>query len=219
MSSVSKEIIYYTNNICDEWIMDFVMNKLKEVRLPIISVSHKPMDFGRNIVVDLPSARESIFKQIVIGLQASTADVVYLVEHDVLYHREHFQHEPRNVQHFLYNQNVWQVDVETGTATFRESKRTSQLIAYRDELLYYFDQLAERMKNPYGGMIGVAPRTHRIEGVNTNGVRGFMSEWPNIDFRHKDNISKYVHTNEIEATGVPLWGETEGRFGKWFSRL
>ena len=217
-----KGLIYYTNNKCDKVIMDAVIKRLNKIcaGMEIISVSHKPMNFGKNIVMDLPSEAQSIFKQIYRGLQESKADVIYLAEHDVIYHPSHFEFEARHKDHFYYNQNVWQVDAKTGQALYRRSKRTSQLVVYKNTLMEYLDKLMERIeKGGYKSGLGVSPMTHQIHGIRFHGLRGFRSEYPNIDIRHKDNFSNFVRTNEELVDGVPGWGKTEGRFNEFLDEI
>ena len=202
--------------------MDAVINRLsricKDKNLEIISVSQKPMNFGKNIVMDLPSETQSIFKQIYRGLQETKAEIVYLAEHDVLYHPSHFEFEPRYKAHFYYNSNIWQVDAETGQALFKRSKRTSQLVIYKDALIQYLDKLRERIeKGGYKSSLGVSPMTHQIHGIRNRGLRSFTSEYPNIDIRHKDNLSKFVHTNEELFDSVHGWGKTLGRFKEFLA--
>ena len=212
---MTKGIIYYTNNKCDKVIMDSVIKRLKKIctDMEIISVSHKPINFGKNIVMDLPSEAQSIFKQIYRGLQESKADIVYLTEHDVLYHSSHFEFKPRFKDHFCYNQNVWQVDAETGQALWRRSKRTSQLVIYRNTLIEYFDKLFKRIaQGGYKAGLGVSPMTHRIRGIRSHGLREFRSEYPNIDIRHKNNFSNFIRTDEKLVDSLPYWGKTKGRF-------
>jgi hypothetical protein len=148
-------------------------------------------------------------------LKASTADVVYLVEHDVLYHPSHFDFIPSDPSNFYYNQNVWQVDAETGQALFRKSKRTSQLVTYRDTLIKYFEELfkvIEKRKPGHKTLMGIAPMTHKIAEMRVHGLRTFKSEYPNIDIRHKDNFSHFVRKEEQLTDEVPGWGITLGRF-------
>jgi hypothetical protein len=212
MTYPSKGAIFYTNNILDDKIFNTVLDRLKEltVGMEVVSVSHKPVDFGRNIVVDLPSGKRSIVEQINIGLQASTADVVYLVEHDVLYHPSHFKFIPKGKEDFCYNTNVWQLDVETGKALFRKSKRTSQLVVYREALLGYFEIFLEHIKKRgYRNRFGIAPLTHANCGVEKYHLKVFKSEYPNIDIRHKDNFTNFVRTDEVLVDEVPGWGKTK----------
>jgi hypothetical protein len=214
-------IIYYTNNILDERIFNACLDQLKKVTegMEVISVSHKPIDFGKNIVVKLPSGKKSIVEQINIGLQASTADIVYLVEHDVLYHPSHFKFIPKGKEDFCYNTNVWQLDFDSQQARFRNSKRTSQLVVYRESLLGYFEIFLEHIKKRgYRNCFGIAPLTHANCGVEKYHLKIFKSEYPNIDIRHKDNFSpSYEWTKEdIPAEELPGWGKIKDIYDFYF---
>lgn len=215
-----KGVIYYTNNILDEKIFNGCLNQLKKVTegMEIVSVSHKPVDFGKNIVVDLPSSPESILRQIYIGLENISSDLIYLVEHDVLYHPSHFENIPRRSIHYLYNQNIWQID-EIGQAIYRKTKRTSQLIVYRETLKNYLELVFKRIeRRGYRVMMGVAPMTHQIDGINFSGLRGFDSEFPNIDIRHKDNLTKaYIPTKkDLISNEVFGWGKVKDIYDLYF---
>ena len=58
------------------------------------------------------------FRQILAGLEALDTDVVFMVEHDVLYHPSHFDFTPPERDIFYYNRNTWKVNAETGHAVF-----------------------------------------------------------------------------------------------------
>ena len=59
-----KSVIYYTHNICDEKIFSAVQKTILKSGLPIVSVSLKPIDFGKNIVLDLEPGIVTMTKQI-----------------------------------------------------------------------------------------------------------------------------------------------------------
>ena len=214
---MKRGIVYITNNVCDEEILNSVRKRLLRIRdMDIVSVSHKPIDFGRNIVVEFPSCAESIIRQLFIGAEKSNADLLYIAEHDVLYHGSHFEFVPNLKHHFCYNINVWQVDYLTGKAMFRMSKRTSQLVVYRDAFLEYMDEWIRIIdRDGYNKYMGVSPKSHKINGLTSAGLKRFSSFAPNIDIRHNDNFSNFVYTNEINSDGVPLWGKTINNFNKY----
>ena len=63
-------IIYYTSNKEDEAFEGKTRKKLLEVcgDIPIISVSQKPIDFGKNICVgDVGACDANLYRQIQIG--------------------------------------------------------------------------------------------------------------------------------------------------------
>ena len=87
---MTKGILYYTNNRLDDKIFKAVQKQLLTIGLPIVSVSLKPIDFGQNIVLDLPTGLVTLTKQILKGLEAITTEVVFFAECDVLYNQSHF---------------------------------------------------------------------------------------------------------------------------------
>ena len=217
---IKKSIIYYTDNSCDEKILKICQKQLLECvnENEIISVSHKPICFGSNIVMDVPRCSISIFKQIYEGLKKANGDIIFLVEHDVLYHPNHFENIEIERALFYYNQNRYQVDWNTGTALFRRTLCTSHLIADREKLINYFNSFFA-IVNDIGyskSKMGFAPATHKfIKGFS---IKKFMSECPNIDIRHNNNWTKtrwrkeeYKDKNAIQdwrfVEEIPYWGK------------
>ena len=105
-----KGIIYYTSNRLDERIMKMNQELILKSGLPIVSCSLRPIDFGKNIVLNLDRGVHTMYKQILTALEASEADYVFFCEHDVLYHPTHFDFETTNDEIFYYNTNVWKWD-------------------------------------------------------------------------------------------------------------
>jgi hypothetical protein len=130
---------------------------MKKWKYPVYSVSQKPINFGINRVMRLESSILSMYKQIYEGLKRCETDVVFLIEHDVLYHPSHFDFTPERQDHFYYNQNEWHVDSETGKTVFYYQHDTSQLCAYRSLLLAHFERAIEINKDRFHSGYGVSP--------------------------------------------------------------
>jgi len=164
-------ILYYTSNKLDEKIQKLVCNRLLLVGLPIVSVSLKPMDFGKNIVLDLKPSPDSMLKQIIAGLEASS-DYVFLCEHDVLYDSSHFiKHDGDK---FYFNTNVWKLKWMTDHVVWTDDlQQLSGMSGKRDVLLKHFKSL-EKFDRHY------EPRDNR---------ENYSSEFPNIDIRHDKNLT------------------------------
>lgn len=231
-SNLRKGVVYYTDNRCEERIASACRANLKNIcnGIGIVSVSHWPIpDFGRNIVMSgLPRDSVSLFTQILEGLRAIDADIVYLVEHDVLYHPSHFDYIPPSDDRFYYDRNRWQVCSETGRALFRLTKCTSLLVSYKAPLLEHFTNLvAIIQKQGYSRRrMGFAPGTHRIDGMQIFTTGHYMAEQPSIDIRHNNNFTpnrwkkKEFHSHSVtkgwkEADEVPGWGKTKDRFDEF----
>jgi hypothetical protein len=226
----SKGIVYYTDNQLDENIADTARSRLREYN--VVSVSLEPIDLGENIVVNAERGYLTMFKQILAGLEASTADIVYFCEHDVLYHQSHFDFVPPRDDTFYYNENCWKVDAGSGKALFYYAKQTSGLCAYRKLLLEHYRKRVEMVEaHGFTRRMGFEPGTHnRKERVDDYGSESWMSEYPNIDIRHKNNLtasrwSKDEFRNQqytkgwTESGEVPGWGVTEGRFKEFLDEV
>ncbi len=224
---LSKGIIYYTDNRLDGKIMRTVQRQiLKSCNgHKIVSVSLSPINFGENITLALDRGYLTMFKQILAGIEASKSDIIFLVEHDLLYHPSHFDFIPEKKDVFYYNENRWFVDAETGRALFYNAKSTSGLCAYRDLLLEHYRKRVERVEREgFTRRLGFEPGNHPYpRGVDNYGSEAYFSKFPNIDIRHKKNLTPSRWSQDEfrskknlyawkEADEVPFWGRTKGRF-------
>jgi len=171
----------------------------------------------------LESSALTMFKQILKGIEECDSDVIFLTEHDVLYHPCHFEFIPPKKDVFYYNRNTWKVDVKTGRALFYYTQQVSGLCAYRDLMLEHYTVRVERVeKDGFTRRMGFEPGNHKTpRGVDDYGYDVWMSEHPNIDFRHKHNLTanrwdKKQFRREPKgwkmADDVPFWGQTKGDF-------
>jgi glycosyltransferase involved in cell wall biosynthesis len=230
--SPTKSILYYTDNRLDASIMTACQRQLKKAGLPIISVSLQPLPFGKNIVINADRGPLTMFRQILAGLEATDADVVFLCEHDCAYHPSHFGFTPERADLFYYNNNLWKVDVESGRALFHYSNHTSQLCACRSLLLeHYRKRVAMVERDGFSRRLGFEPGTHnRKERVDDYKCSTWMSEYPNLDIRHGQNLTRTRWNRDefrnqkytqgwTEADEVPGWGRTAGRMDALLSEV
>ena len=191
------------------------------------------MEFGYNRVLDLERGILTMFRQILLGLMDSTADVVFFCEHDVLYSPSHFDFVPQRKGVYYYNENTYKVDAKTGQALFYYTKQTSGLCAYRSLLLEHYRLRVARMEQEgrYDRRIGFEPGCHRYpRGIDRYKAERWMSAVPNIDIRHGGNLTPSRFKQEQfrnpqsclgwkMADEVPGWGRTKGRFNEFLSEL
>lgn len=98
-------VIYYTSNrenpVFEKRIQDALVKTVDG--LPIVSVSQKPMELGRNICVGPHRANPiNMLKQISSGLGAADTRFVVLAEADVLYPSSYFAFVPPRDDVFYY---------------------------------------------------------------------------------------------------------------------
>ena len=159
--------------------------------IPIVSTSLKPMGFGNNIHLPLERGYLTMFKQILAGLEASEAEIIFLSEHDVLYHPSHFDFTPPDKNTFYYNQNVWFLRTTDGHALHYDVNQLSGLCGFREALITHFkERVAIVEKEGFSRRMGFEPMTHgRIKWQNIFKLGTWKSEYPNIDIRHPGNAT------------------------------
>jgi hypothetical protein len=107
---MNKTIIYYSSNaedpIFEQKIMDNVKKQVGDI--PIISVTQKPVNLGRNICVgEKPLCYSNAFKQLLIGLKEAKTEFCIAAESDVLYPPEYFTFTPELKDKPYRYTNVW----------------------------------------------------------------------------------------------------------------
>jgi len=211
-------ILFYTANLPPEPFASNIRKALLEVTrgIPIISISHKPMDFGTNICVgDLPHTHYSMFKQIWIGAQNAKTKYVACCEDDTLYTSRYFEYRPTdNV--FAYNQNRYRVYKDCFALRYLGRHPTTSgmwnCIAPTELMV---ETLGKRFeKFPVSGSLvhwGEPGRyDHRLGLPRPQSYR-FYASIPNVTFSHRGLggkrpiISKY---DTIERE-LPYWGKAE----------
>jgi hypothetical protein len=103
-------IIYYTHNreypLFERKIQENILNKCGG--LPIVSVSHKPIDFGVNICVgEQQLSYSNVLRQTLIGLKEAKTEFCLAAEDDCLYPPEYFQFTPATKDNVYRYTNIF----------------------------------------------------------------------------------------------------------------
>jgi hypothetical protein len=200
---MSKGIIYYTDNRLGDTLFSACQKYILAADLPIVSVSLKPIKFGQNIVIKGEPGYPTMVNQIVTALEASTADYVFLCEHDILYHKSHFDFLPPDDDVYYYNMNNWRWDYPSNIVIRYDGLTSlSQLCAKRVLVLKHYkarrDKMKEvglekfRMNDPHLARLwGYEPgRKKRRNGAFLEEKSDhWSSNFPNIDIRHSGSFS------------------------------
>lgn len=228
----TKGAIYYTDNRPKSFILDECREQIKRAwNGKLVSVSLKPIDFGENIVLEgVERSLTTMITQIIMGLTALDTDVVFFLEHDVLYHPSHFDFMPMREDIYYYNLNNWRWGVKEDFAiTYDDLKSLSQLCVYRKTALTHYQGRLKYIKDrkldlekshepKWGRVMGYEPGTksRRRGGFSDEEFGVWKSEFPNIDIRHrhtfsppKYNLSDFKHppTNwrQEKIDNIPYW--------------
>jgi hypothetical protein len=236
LEEVTKGIIYYTDNRLDEKIMAMCQEQLKKVHLPITSVSLAPIDFGENIVYPGERGYLTMAKQILTGLEDMTVDVVFFAEHDVLYHPSHFDFTPLKKGVYYYNTNSWMLRIDDGHGLYYFHRSLSGICAYRETLIKHYKERIKKiealiLESGNTGMVkstendenevplkegihrlGFEPGTHsRPERIDYLPAENYRSQFPNLDIKHKHNLTKNRWTIDQfrDKSVAKTWKEVE----------
>ena len=192
-SEITKGVVYYTDNRCEEGVWKMVQKQLQQAcnGHRIVSVSLNAIDFGDNIFLPLERGYLTMFKQILAGIEALDTDIIFFAEHDVLYSKEHFEFTPLIKEMFYYNQHNWQVRASDGHSVYWDCKKVSQICGYKDLMLKHYTERVRRVAlEGFTRRMGFEPGTHhRAEKVDNTKSDIWRTTVPNLDIRHKYNLT------------------------------
>ena len=183
------EILYYSENKLDGTLLNNLCRQtILFSNLPIISVTQKPTDFGRNIVYTRQRGRSHslLYKQILTGLKASTADYMFFTEHDVLYSPSHFDFVPTRDDVYYYNRNVYKYRLSDRKVVKYDTDWLSQICASRELLIKHYETRLDMIAKGERAY-GYEPGTGQSKKIDNVEAENWYSEYPSIDIRHGDN--------------------------------
>jgi hypothetical protein len=217
-------ILFYTANYISDYFMGNIQKQLLKAigDTPLISVSHKPMDFGENICVgDIGRSAYNIYKQVLIGAKAAKTKYVATAEDDVLYPEEHFRYRPPE-DTMAYDINRWGIYTWTKPPIFsyRDRRNMTSLIAPRDELIRTLEERFTKYPTPedmhesirkYWGEPG---RYDSSLGISKVKNERYKSSIPHIMFSTPEALAfkhlgvRKAHS-KVRAKELPYWGTAE----------
>ena len=136
--------IYLTANLIPENFANYQRKILQDSLggAPIVSVSRKPLKFGKNLLDNGPKSTDNIYRQMLRAAKVASTPYVAVAEDDVLYNQDHFIFFRPPVDTFAYNQNrlalfMW----SKPQFNWRNRKSNCSLIASRSLMI---ESLEER---------------------------------------------------------------------------
>ena len=197
-------IIYYTNNREDPDYEFKVRNHLVETAkgLPIISVSHKPIELGKNICVgEVGSSDWNIAKQIYIGCERAKTKYVAMAEADCVYPPTgYFDFVPPSDETAYRFDNIWILFPGSGAYRHKEYSLCG-MISNRELLMRRIESRFKRK-----------PR-FRVAGGKKDifykraGWVPFTGPIAIINMKTGGSMRKFSGTDE-KSHSLPYWGKT-----------
>lgn len=212
-------IIHYTANKVEKQfaknIRDHLLSWLPK-SVPIISVSHEPIDFGQNIYVfGFEYSIYNIYRQILIGTQQVKTKYVMAHEDDALYNLEHFSHRPPD-DTFAYNINRWNVNEDI--FFHRNRANMSMCIAPTklmvDTLEKRFEKFPRIMSREEMGAVGGFGEPGKFEvkyGLPEVKIERFSTKIPTLVFNHRPSVGgvRKITEKDTVVKDLPYWGNAK----------
>lgn len=197
-------VIYYSSN--REPIEGKIVEQLLKSAggLPIISVTHKPMDLGRNICVgEQYPCDANIYRQIQIACDEANTEYVIHAESDCLYPPEYFTFEPDG-EHNIYRYQPVYILFAGKPFFYRKKWCEGGQVANRE---YLADKIAFALDTyPMWSKLGDKKFVSTRNGVYKRGQWGTFEGRPIVSLKTGYGIRRScgVEANS-EKKMIPYW--------------
>lgn len=202
-------IIYYTSNHENEEFEERIKNNLLKVcgDIPIISVSQKPIDLGKNICVgDIGTSGFNCFRQIQIACQEAKTKFVISAEADTLYPEDYFQFIPERDDICYRNSNLYVMPDYRDFFFHKKEGATHSQIVGRE---FYLDRLNELFKDAPKWSVEEKnfPKERWRKNDIFDEIEHYQTENPVIQIKTHKGMRYYTHSERIPIYQLPYWGE------------
>lgn len=224
-------LLYYTSNTIQDNCANNVRSHLLKVtggKIPIVSVSQKPIDFGKNICVgEIGKSYYNCYRQIYIGAQAVKTKYIACCEDDTLYCTEHFTHRPSSSDVFAFNLSRWYCQVKVFWKKGGKSKDHGMdvCVAPTEPLVKNLEARFKMYPNP----VPLDPTSQepwqepgRFDtkfGIPNAKIEFFKTKVPTIVFNYKGSLGGKKGTwadPQILVKSLPDWGNARNLWGKFW---
>lgn len=192
-------------------------NILKVTDLPIISVTQKPIDFGTNIVVgdNVGISGYNMFRQVLIGMEASDADYVVSCEADCMYPPDYFNFVPERLDVAYRNSNVYVMGQHRKYFYKKEEGATHAQIVGRQ---FYIDRLKKLFAD--GPEWSTTEFNFPKERTGDNDVFDDIVYWktdnPVVQIKTSQSMRNHTHSDRTPIYEIPYWGNGKDFRGEYY---
>jgi hypothetical protein len=214
---MTSTILYYTSNREKPELEERVkQNILKVSNLPIVSVSQKPIDFGKNICVgDVGTSGFNMFRQVLIGCQATDSDYIISAEADCLYPPDYFTYIPPRDDRAYRDSNLYVMPDQRAFFFYKEEGATHAQVVNRK---YYIQVLEELFKDAPMWCVEEKnfprERHHMVDVFKGNEY--FRTENPVVQIKTHMGMRYYTHSDRTPINDIPYWGNGKAFRDKYY---
>lgn len=202
-------IIYYSSNK-EDWLFEKRVIKmlLKNCGdLPIVSVTQKPINFGKNICVgDVGASGFNMFKQVQIACSEAKTKFVISAEADSFYPYDYFQFIPERDDIFYRNSNIYLMGRKRDYFYKKSGGSTFAQIVGREHYLNILDRLFKGAPKWCVEEKNFPKERWKQEDI-TNNIQLYNSINPCFQIKTGNSMRHYCTTRErTPIYELPYWG-------------
>lgn len=201
-------IIYYTSNREDPGFEKRVQENILKVYgdLPIISVSHKPINFGKNICVgDVGTSGFNMFRQVQMACREAKTPFVISAEADCLYPPDYFQFIPERLDIPYRDSNLYVMPDQRSFFFHKKGGATHAQIVGREFYLKTLDKLFEGAPT-----WSIEEKNFPKERLKKEDVFDQILHWesknPVFQIKTHKGMRYYTHSDRTPIPSLPYWG-------------
>lgn len=200
-------IIYVSSNKEMPEFEDRIRKNILDMKgnIPVISVTQKPIEFGKNIVVgDVGVSGFNMFRQVLIGLKESDADYVISCEADCLYPPDYFDFIPPKLDVPYRNSNVYVMAQHRNYFYKKPEGATHAQIVGRQ---FYIDTLEKLFE---GAPEWSDERNFPKERYGKEDVFDKIGYWntynPVVQIKTSQSMRHHTRSERTPIYDIPYWG-------------
>lgn len=204
----NKTIIYYTSNREDPEFEKRVQENLLKVcgNLPIISVSQKPIDLGKNICVgNVGTSGFNMFRQVQIACEAATTLFVISAEADCLYPPDYFKFIPPREDVAYRNSNLYVMPDQRDYFFYKKEGATHAQIVGRKFYLKLLKKLFRGAPKWNTKERNFPKERHHKEDIFDEIVY-WKTENPVFQIKTHHGMRYYTNSDRTPILTLPYWG-------------
>ncbi|MEO6508406.1 MAG: hypothetical protein ABIO02_00480 [Patescibacteria group bacterium] len=204
----SATVLYYTSNREKPEFEQRVINNTLKVcgDLPIISISQKPIQFGKNICVgDIGTSGFNMFRQVQKGLMEAKTDFVISAEADCLYPPDYFTYRPPKLDRCYRNSNLYVMPDAREYYFYKKEGATHAQIVGR---LFYLETLNKLFKDApqWNTDEKNFPKERWKQADVFNTIYYWKTENPVFQIKTHRGMRYYTNSDRTPILSIPYWG-------------
>jgi len=205
--------IYYTSNREKESFEKRIQENILKYcgDLPIISVSQKPIDFGKNICIgNVGASGFNCFRQILIACEAATTKFVLSIEADCLYPPDYFEFIPERDDICYRNSNLYVMPDQRPYFFHKKEGATHAQIVGREFYIKTLKKLFEGSPQWNSNEKNFPKERHRKEDIfGKNEIEHYKTKNPICQIKTHRGLRYYTRSSRIPIHELPFWGSGE----------